>query len=105
MNTQKTDNLRLDATGHPHIAYRADHLYYAWHLETVDSAGGVGEYPSLALDASGHPHIGYYDWTNGNLKYAVQTPYTTQIYFPPNTAKPYRPSTIALYECIQRRNR
>lgn len=69
-------SLALDASGHPHIAYGQDHLYYAWydggawHLETVDAAGGVGWYTSLALDAAGHPHISYYDSTNADLKYA-----------------------------------
>ena len=69
-------SLRLDAAGHPHIAYGADHLYYAWHdgttwhLETADASWGVGEYTSLALDSAGHPHISYYDIANGDLKYA-----------------------------------
>ena len=58
-------SLRLDAAGHPHIAYGEDHLYYAWHdgtswhYETVDDSPGVGQYASLALDAHGHPHISY----------------------------------------------
>ena len=36
-------SLRLDATGHPHIAYGGDHLYYAsydgaaWQVEVADS--------------------------------------------------------------------
>lgn len=68
-------SLALDASGHPHIAYGGDHLYYAWHdgsywhLETVDASEGVGEYTSLVLDAADRPHISYYDATNGNLKY------------------------------------
>jgi len=41
-----------------------------WHIETVDSAGLVGEYTSLALDSSGRPHISYYDESNSALKYA-----------------------------------
>ncbi len=69
-------SLRLDAAGHPHIAYGADHLYYAWHdgttwhLETADASWGVGRYASLALDGSGHPHISYFDGTDYDLKYA-----------------------------------
>ena len=69
-------SLRLDAAGHPHIAYGADHLYYAWHdgtawhIQMVDSAPLVGRYASLALDGAGHPHISYYDEANNNLKYA-----------------------------------
>ena len=57
-------SLALDANGRPHIAYGEGFLYYAWHdgsqwqIETVDSAGSVGEYTSLALDAAGRPHRG-----------------------------------------------
>ena len=41
-----------------------------WVIETVDSTGDVGEFPSLAVDESGHPHIAYHDLTNGMIKYA-----------------------------------
>jgi len=50
-----------------------------WHIETVDSAGIVGEYTSLALDSSGYPHISYYDQTNADLKYASWNGSTWQI--------------------------
>ena len=68
--------LRLDAQGHPHIAYGGDHLYYAthdgsaWHYETVDSSSLVGSSASLALDAAGYPYISYYDGLNRDLKFA-----------------------------------
>lgn len=70
--------LRLDAQGHPHIAYGGDHLYYAthdgstWHYETVDSSSLVGSSASLALDAAGHPYISYYDGLNQDLKVAFR---------------------------------
>ena len=75
-------SLALDASGRPHISYLDStnkDLKYAfydgsgWQIQTVDSAGEVGEHNSLALDASGQPHISYYDGTfgdAGNLKYA-----------------------------------
>jgi len=42
----------------------------AWYSQTVDGVGDVGWDTSIAVDASGYPHISYYDYTNGNLKYA-----------------------------------
>ncbi len=68
--------LALDAAGHPHIAYCVlftsysdysvcDDLKYAsydgasWTVQTVDSVGLVGGYPSLVLDPAGRPHISY----------------------------------------------
>jgi hypothetical protein len=41
-----------------------------WIVDRVDEVGGVGLYTSIALDASGIVHITYYDFENGNLKYA-----------------------------------
>jgi PKD repeat protein len=43
----------------------------AWNTMTVDSNGFVGAFTSLALDSSGHPHISYYEFMNGDLKYAA----------------------------------
>ncbi|MCP4229652.1 MAG: T9SS type A sorting domain-containing protein [bacterium] len=41
-----------------------------WIIETVDSEGNVGLYPSIALDDEDNPHIAYYDMSNYDLKYA-----------------------------------
>jgi len=73
-------SLRLDAAGHPRVAYGEDHLYYAWHdgsqwhSQVVDADPGVGGYASLALDGSGYAHIAYYDATHAGLRYAYQEP-------------------------------
>ena len=45
-------------------------LSSSWQVEVVDSVGTVGGWTSLALDANNQPHISYYDFTNGDLKYA-----------------------------------
>jgi hypothetical protein len=77
-------SIAVDSSGQPHISYYdfdngsgAGKLKYArrttsgnWSIETVDSAGDVGAHTSIALDSSGRPHISYFDYTNGNLKYA-----------------------------------
>ncbi len=80
------NSLALDASGYAHISYldrygddwvdTYDLKYAAWNgiswdLQTVDSAGYVGDYTSLALDATGYPRITYYDSTNADLKYAA----------------------------------
>jgi catechol 2,3-dioxygenase-like lactoylglutathione lyase family enzyme len=71
-------SLALDPTGHPHIAYGGDALYYtwydgsAWQLTTVDDSPGAGDFTSLALDGAGYPHISYQDGYHFDLKYAYQ---------------------------------
>lgn len=71
--------LRVDSSGHPHIAYGGDHLYYgfhdgtSWHIEIVDAASNVGAVASLALDNAGYPHISYLDTQGSLLKYARWT--------------------------------
>ena len=73
-------SLRLDADGHPHIAYGGDHLYYAWydgtswHYETADESSGVGGDASLDLDGAGYPHISYWDELNGALSSVEVSP-------------------------------
>jgi hypothetical protein len=42
----------------------------SWVVQTIDSNFLVGGFPSLALDSSENPHISYYDYINGDLKYA-----------------------------------
>ena len=80
-------SLALDGAGNPHISYclfspeyaACDDLRYArwtgasWDIQTVDSAGDVGEDASLVLDGAGHPHISYGGSTDGHLKYASWT--------------------------------
>ena len=77
-------SLALDDQGLPHISYcqydparyLCTALKYAhydrveWQIQTVDSAGDVGEYTSLALDPANQPHISYFDVSRLELRYA-----------------------------------
>jgi hypothetical protein len=71
--------IAIDSFNHPHIAYGGDHLYHAyfegiqWEYEVIDNAPGVGDYASIAIDSNNKVHISYYDYSNGDLKYATNT--------------------------------
>ena len=88
------NSIALDSTDKPHISYcsctnsscnTCNDLKYAWYdgniwnIEWADTTGDVGGYTSLAL-LENKPHISYYDFTNGNLKFAYKdslgTPHT-----------------------------
>jgi probable HAF family extracellular repeat protein len=80
-------SLKLDSRGSPSIAYWVgsagtsylpnSSLRYAkligssWQIQTVDSQGSVGGFPSLAFDSGDRPCISYDDFTNQALKYAA----------------------------------
>lgn len=88
--TGQYSSLALTASNNPRISYYFNDdasnnptrdLKYAfcnancdqisnWGTVTVDSTGDVGGYTSIALNAAGNPRIVYYDFTNGDLKYA-----------------------------------
>jgi len=80
-----SSSIALDGLGRPHISYydiENGDLKYAysndvwptassWNVSVLDSVGDVGLYSSLAIDtATNTLHLCYYDYTNGNLKYA-----------------------------------
>jgi hypothetical protein len=45
----------------------------SWVVTTIDDVGDVGWSSSIAIDNSDNSvHISYYDYTDGNLKYAVK---------------------------------
>jgi hypothetical protein len=74
-------SLVLDDFDNPHISYKkSNDVIYSrwtganWTREIVDSADGLGYYVSLKLDNDGYPNIAYYDYTNGNLKFAKRSP-------------------------------
>ena len=55
------------------LGFHISCLYADWVIQTIDSAGAVGWNTSIALDTNNYPHISYYDYTNGDLKYAKWT--------------------------------
>ena len=69
--------LALDSSGRPRISYLdGAHLKYAWRdgttwrIETVDNVESMDIGASLVLDGSDRPHICYYDYIEGDLRYA-----------------------------------
>ena len=80
-----SSSIALDSAGRPNISYYDilnQDLKFAywdgvwptsgsWVTSVLDSAGDVGLYSSLSIDpATDTRHLCYYDFTNGNLKYA-----------------------------------
>lgn len=58
-------SLAIDAGGYPHLTYLGSGLKHAyltaagWHLDNLDSLGGIDS--SMALDATGQFHVAYID--------------------------------------------
>ncbi len=44
--------------------------YGEWEYEMIDSAGSVGAYVKMLFDSQENRHVVYYDWDNGDVKYA-----------------------------------
>ena len=80
-------SIAIDSSNSPHFTYYDKNykaLKYACDkngngdfsdnhdILTIDIGADidVGHYSSLALDSNDHPHISYYDFSNGDLKYA-----------------------------------
>ena len=45
----------------------------SWVIQTVDSAGTVGQYSAIDVDTECKPHISYYNATSRALKYAYNS--------------------------------
>lgn len=88
-------SIALDGTNRPHVSYYdpvnkdLKYAYWSgawpvggsWVITTVDATGDVGRFASLALQGT-FRHVCYYDYTNGDLKYARwegADPWLTQI--------------------------
>jgi hypothetical protein len=82
-NAEEEFSLALDRNGTPHLAalawiagdYRLDYITRrsgVWSAQLLDSNNLVGRYPSISLTPSGAPRISYYDFSNGDLKFALK---------------------------------
>jgi hypothetical protein len=95
-------SLRLDGTGHAHLAYGGDALYYAWfdgvawQYEVVDSTSSAGEGAALALDSSGYPHIAYYVSYYHQVRFAFKDAYGWHVQVVDNTGQAERFIALAL---------
>jgi hypothetical protein len=73
----QNSSIAIDSRRKAHISYYNGHLKYAtnasgsWVTETVDSEGDVGQYSSTAIDKSNQIHISYFDFSNKDLKHAI----------------------------------
>src|SRR5687767_12331863 len=115
-NVGQYTSIAVGADGHPHISYydatNGDLMYarrgpavgcappagssWCWFIERVDSSGTVGMYTSIALGKYDSPHISYYDFTNGNLKYARKTATGWTVYTVDSTGNVGRSSSLAV---------
>ena len=82
----KYNSIAIDSNDALHISYRDStntNLKYAtcssssctsssaWTNSLIDSDGNVGSRTSIAIDSNDAAHISYYDFGNGDLKYAT----------------------------------
>ncbi|MCP2504817.1 MAG: putative Ig domain-containing protein, partial [Candidatus Poseidoniaceae archaeon] len=82
----KHPSIAVDSNNYVHISYYNDSnndLKYttcsssscstasSWSNTSIDTPGGVGQYPSIAVDSDNHVHISYWDDPNNDLKYAT----------------------------------
>ena len=80
LNSSPEHAVAVAPDGTVYVAYGGDNLYLAsrpsggsWTIETVDTEGITGQYPSIALDSLNRPHISYHEGYWYDLKYARWT--------------------------------
>jgi hypothetical protein len=71
-----------------------------WSVVTIDSTGDVGDFTSITVDSSDQVHISYYDFTNGNLKYAFCSSNCTQASNWSTTTVDSESEDVGLYSSI-----
>ncbi|WP_394840200.1 hypothetical protein LVJ94_25275 [Pendulispora rubella] len=82
INAGEFSSLVIDPSDRTYIAYHvviphdirvAERGGSGWLKQTVDATNNVGAYTSLAVDSAGTLHASYYDYSDGDLKYAFRT--------------------------------